>query len=384
MNEEERSLFETNTTVCSLLDRLSKHNLKHLSRQIMALDIDNFAKLESFVELIFEKAIIEPGLSEDCANFCHILVDQISNVPTSSVGKTVSFRKRLIAKCQAEFKKGTHDDKQLATDKSNTKLIDNGTINGTGMLNDRQRMLGIIRFICELHKLQIITENIMHHCINDFLKTGKQESLENQIECLCALLTTVGKLLDHQMAKPKIDVYFNQMKKIVKTENISPRIKLDLQNVIDLRDCNWGCKQVDLKLTTNEVHKKAEQNEQEGFDVLVNKLRDVRDSAMLREEKISLFEDRIIQSGETEEEFLIELVRLFQDAYLDHVSENTLNISLKRKFLQGISSALKKTMFIFVNNPYKAEITRDQLLMACRSAKDLLNGNLGANIFSPV
>ena len=57
--------------------------------------------------------------------------------------------------------------------------------------------MGNIRFIGELYKLRILTENIMHNCIMKLLKAKDDDSLE----CLCILMSTIGKDLDHEKAK---------------------------------------------------------------------------------------------------------------------------------------------------------------------------------------
>lgn len=61
----------------------------------------------------------------------------------------------------------------------------------------RRRSLGNIRFIGELFKLKMLTEVIMHDCIVKLLKNHDDESLE----CLCRLLSTIGKDLDFEKAK---------------------------------------------------------------------------------------------------------------------------------------------------------------------------------------
>lgn len=43
----------------------------------------------------------------------------------------------------------------------------------------------------------MLTEAIMHMCVTKLLKDSDEESLE----CLCQLLTTIGKDLDHEKAK---------------------------------------------------------------------------------------------------------------------------------------------------------------------------------------
>lgn len=61
----------------------------------------------------------------------------------------------------------------------------------------RRRSLGNIKFIGELFKLKMLTEVIMHDCIVKLLKNHDEESLE----CLCRLLSTIGKDLDFAKAK---------------------------------------------------------------------------------------------------------------------------------------------------------------------------------------
>jgi hypothetical protein len=52
----------------------------------------------------------------------------------------------------------------------------------------------LCRFIGELFKLGMLTTNIMQRCIKDLLAEGDEESLE----CLCKLLTTIGKDLENK------------------------------------------------------------------------------------------------------------------------------------------------------------------------------------------
>ena len=45
--------------------------------------------------------------------------------------------------------------------------------------------------------IQMLTENIMYDCVVKLLKSNDEESFE----CLCKLLVTIGKDLDHPKAK---------------------------------------------------------------------------------------------------------------------------------------------------------------------------------------
>lgn len=80
---------------------------------------------------------------------------------------------------QPEEKTRLHDELEEAKDKA------------------RRRSIGNIKFIGELFKLKMLTEAIMHDCVVKLLKNHDEESLE----CLCRLLTTIGKDLDFEKAK---------------------------------------------------------------------------------------------------------------------------------------------------------------------------------------
>jgi len=62
---------------------------------------------------------------------------------------------------------------------------------------ERRRIMGNIRFIGELFKLGMLTEQIMHNCIMSLFRARDEESLES----LCKLLTTIGNGLDHVKGK---------------------------------------------------------------------------------------------------------------------------------------------------------------------------------------
>ena len=115
----------------------------------------------------------------------------------------------------------------------------------------------------------------------------------------------------------------------------------------------------------------AEQNGTLGFNELVAKLHETFDNTSSREAKMTIFESRIQQVGESEEEYMTELTKLYRNAN-PGIDVNVLDTAVKRKFLQGISPGLRRNVFIFCNNPYDMLITRETLLSAARKAKDLL------------
>ncbi|XP_077007074.1 eukaryotic translation initiation factor 4 gamma 3 isoform X5 [Tamandua tetradactyla] len=260
------SLHELFRKVRSILNKLTPQMFNQLMKQVSGLTVDTEERLKGVIDLVFEKAIDEPSFSVAYANMCRCLVTL--KVPMADKpGNTVNFRKLLLNRCQKEFEKDKADDDVF--EKKQKELEAASAPEERTRLHDeleeakdkaRRRSIGNIKFIGELFKLKMLTEAIMHDCVVKLLKNHDEESLE----CLCRLLTTIGKDLDFEKAKPRMDQYFNQMEKIVKERKTSSRIRFMLQDVIDLRLCNWVSRRADQgPKTIEQIHKEAKIEEQE-------------------------------------------------------------------------------------------------------------------------
>uniref|UniRef100_A0A8C8AU80 Eukaryotic translation initiation factor 4 gamma 3 n=1 Tax=Otus sunia TaxID=257818 RepID=A0A8C8AU80_9STRI len=220
--------------------------------------------LESSVSLLFQR---EPKVPSQASDSCFSGGESLKVPMADKPGSTVNFRKLLLNRCQKEFEKDKADDDVF--EKKQKELEAATTPEEKTRLHDeleeakdkaRRRSIGNIKFIGELFKLKMLTEAIMHDCVVKLLKNHDEESLE----CLCRLLTTIGKDLDFEKAKPRMDQYFNQMEKIVKERKTSSRIRFMLQDVIDLRLCNWVSRRADQgPKTIEQIHKEAKIEEQE-------------------------------------------------------------------------------------------------------------------------
>uniref|UniRef100_A0A3B1KG78 Eukaryotic translation initiation factor 4 gamma 3 n=1 Tax=Astyanax mexicanus TaxID=7994 RepID=A0A3B1KG78_ASTMX len=252
--------------VRSILNKLTPQMFNQLMKQVTDLTIDTEERLKGVIDLVFEKAIDEPSFSVAYGNMCSCLATlkvPMADKPTS----TVNFRKLLLNRCQKEFEKDKMDDDVF--EKKQRELEAASSATERERLQEeleeakdkaRRRSIGNIKFIGELFKLRMLTEAIMHDCVVKLLKNHDEESLE----CLCRLLTTIGKDLDFEKAKPRMDQYFNQMEKIVKERKTSSRIRFMLQDVIDLRLHNWVSRRADQgPKTIEQIHKEAKIEEQE-------------------------------------------------------------------------------------------------------------------------
>ncbi|CAI5641224.1 unnamed protein product [Oreochromis niloticus] len=248
----------------SILNKLTPQKFQELMKQVTELTIDTEERLKGAIDLIFEKAISEPNFSVAYANMCRCLMGL--KVPTSDKpGVFVNFRKLLLNRCQKEFEKDQDDDEIFERKQKELDAAKDGEERERFRVEleeardkARRRSLGNIKFIGELFKLKMLTEPIMHDCVVKLLKNHDEESLE----CLCRLLSTIGKDLDFEKAKPRMDQYFNQMDKIIKERKTSSRIRFMLQDVLDLRKNNWVPRRGDQgPKTIDQIHKEAEMEE---------------------------------------------------------------------------------------------------------------------------
>ncbi|XP_051934763.1 eukaryotic translation initiation factor 4 gamma 1-like isoform X7 [Hippocampus zosterae] len=255
--------------VRSILNKLTPQKFQQLMKQVSELTIDTEEKLKGVIDLTFEKAISEPDFSVAYANMCRCVMG-LKVQATDKPGDTVNFRKLLLNRCQNEFEKDKYDNEIFerkqreleaaegvlyCKDEEKQRLIEELEESKN---KARRRSLGNIKFIGELFKLKMLTEVIMHECIVKLLKNHDEESLE----CLCRLLSTIGKDLDFEKAKPLMDQYFKQMEKVIKEKKTSARIRFMLQDVVDLRRSNWVPRRGDQgPKTIDQIHKEAQLEE---------------------------------------------------------------------------------------------------------------------------
>ncbi|KAH9175043.1 ARM repeat-containing protein [Lactarius sanguifluus] len=194
------------------------------------------------IKLVFEKATDGEMFSEICARLCRKMMEQISpkvqdDGIKNSEGKPFAggnlFRKYLLDRCQKDFERDW-----VAAAQVQDEGVEVYSDEYFAVAKARRRGLGLVRFIGELFKSQMLTERIMHECVKALLGTPENPD-EELIESLCKLLTTVGSLLDTPKARAHLDVYFSRMRDLTKNKNVDARMVFVLQDVIDLREHKW-------------------------------------------------------------------------------------------------------------------------------------------------
>ncbi|XP_046441878.1 eukaryotic translation initiation factor 4 gamma 1-like isoform X2 [Daphnia pulex] len=270
-------------TVRGILNKLTPSKFEALLARIQALDIDSEDRLAGVIKLFFEKAVDEPIFSSMYAKMCQALSTK-EVASAANPAETTNFRKLLLTRCQKEFEKDSaglvdveNKKKEIETAETEAKKKELELELEDLVNSNRRKSLGNIRFIGELFKLRILSVKIMHQCI---LRLLSQPEDEESLECLCRLLSTIGKELETPMQVPAgrstsistnretMNSYFSTLDGIVNKRKISNRIRFMIQDVVDLRKTGWKPRREDNNPKTidqihREVHKEREEQERE-------------------------------------------------------------------------------------------------------------------------
>ena len=246
--------------VKGLLNKLTMEKFDSISDQIIAWANKSEKEkdgrtLIQVIRLVFEKATDEAAWSEMYARLCRKMMEQISpKVQDDGIknpeGKPIAggqlFRKYLLNRCQEDFERGwaakdaaaaaavakASEDEAIKQANDKNKDSDDEPVLYSEEYYTAQKAkrqgLGLIKFIGELFKLQMLTERIMHECVKKLLGNVENPE-EEEIESLCKLLTTVGQILDTNKARAHMDVYFSRMKELTRSGNVSSRMQYMLQ-----------------------------------------------------------------------------------------------------------------------------------------------------------
>ncbi|XP_075213295.1 N-acetyltransferase 1 isoform X2 [Lycorma delicatula] len=142
-----------------------------------------------------------------------------------------TFRRLLLNKCRAEFENRSEafpDENNLSPEDEERRQI------------AKRKMLGNIKFIGELGKLEILAEGILHKCVQQLLdRRNRSKDMAEDLECLCQIMRTCGRVLDTEKGQGLMDQYFNRMNVLAKNIELPLRIRFMLRDVIELRSDNW-------------------------------------------------------------------------------------------------------------------------------------------------
>uniref|UniRef100_A0A2M3YY28 Eukaryotic translation initiation factor 4 gamma 2 n=1 Tax=Anopheles braziliensis TaxID=58242 RepID=A0A2M3YY28_9DIPT len=113
----------------------------------------------------------------------------------------------------------------------------------------KQKILGNVKFIGELYKLDMLAEPHLHKMLRSLFTNKSSSTTEKNcedMECLAQLIRTCGKNLDTELGKQLMDQYFDRMEQYSHSSKFPPRIRFMLRDLIELRKNNWTPRKVAL------------------------------------------------------------------------------------------------------------------------------------------
>ncbi|BDA41688.1 Eukaryotic translation initiation factor isoform 4G-1 [Coccomyxa sp. Obi] len=218
--------------VKGILNKLTPENFDRLLQQV--LDIVTDAEiLHSTITLVFENAVAQPTFAFMYAQLCDRLSKGLPEFPPAEgEARPMTFKRVLLNTCQEEFEGAQEAREALKSTPDEDREAAERKV--------KMRTLGNIRLIAELYKQDVVSEKILHACIQQMLGDGKSDPVEDDVEAMCEMLTIVGKKLEEVTKdKKRLDGYFVILDKWSKNKALSARVKFMIRDIVELRKSKW-------------------------------------------------------------------------------------------------------------------------------------------------
>eukprot|EP01133_Synstelium_polycarpum_P013632 gene13632-16050_t len=249
-----------------ILNRISPEKFDSLSQNLLDLGITRDTEVfTGVISLIFEKAITEAKYVTMYTDLCRKIFTSERVAKDSDKEKEVArvtaaggdvaaaenddaykpkFRTHLLKTCQEEYEKVTKIfdtidevpedlEPQERTDFEEKQFI------------QRKKIFGLIKFIAELFKQDMLSEKVIHGILVALMGELVKPQ-EIKLECFCKLLSPIGnKIISKKGAEEFMRGYYQRMETLISSPTLSQRIKFLIQNVLDLKNNGWRAKPED-------------------------------------------------------------------------------------------------------------------------------------------
>ncbi|XP_063689731.1 eukaryotic translation initiation factor 4 gamma 1-like isoform X1 [Bolinopsis microptera] len=251
--------------IMAILNKITPDNFKVLSVEMLELNIDNKEKVGIAVEMIFEKAVLEPIYHQTYGNLCKVM--GAMKTPEEQTTKLSPFSKALLRKCQIEFfRVDNHEyklNKQMGELHLQADLVENEKQN-QGEKEDslykrsklKKRMLGTIQFIGVLFNMDLLSTKIITQCCLSYLLTKKKEGKlgDEVVECISKLFSTVGLKLENE-CDVEFEKGFRDFRDLGSDPTYGSRIRFMIQDTVELRHNNWIPRRIEaMPQTIEDIH----------------------------------------------------------------------------------------------------------------------------------
>lgn len=222
------------------MNKLTPEKFQKLSDDLLKLDLNSSKILNGVILLIFDKALDEPKYSSMYAQLCKRIEKELE----IDIDKTKSstFLQILLNVCRDKFENRVQYSEKII----NSELALTDDLEEKKNVA-KQKILGNVKFIGELYKLDMLGEPHLHKMLRSLFTNKSSASTEKNcedMECLAQLIKTCGKNLDTELGKQLMDQYFDRMEQYSLSSKFPPRIRFLLRDLIELRKNNWTPRKV--------------------------------------------------------------------------------------------------------------------------------------------
>ncbi|XP_042875353.1 eukaryotic translation initiation factor 4 gamma 3-like [Penaeus japonicus] len=185
----------------------------------------------------------------------------------NKVSSEVGFKTLLINKCQTELDR--NDVQEFMLDKESKLAKCTGPAQKQSLKDQldqeeskcRMTLARLSGFIGDLYKQHMVDLKTILHTLKDLVINNDDSSLE----CLCNLLTSVGRCLEEQclqekLAAQELDRFFMLLQAMEDDHTLSNRVRSLITEVLQLRRRKWSPKQQERQPKTVS-HKEVKRDE---------------------------------------------------------------------------------------------------------------------------
>jgi translation initiation factor 4G len=240
--------------VQGILNRITPEKYETLSQQLVDLIAPHMAEeSESTTEIckevstkIFEKAVGEPQNSTmyaDLVQLLHITQQRLTREvrATGRPAAAASIRTLILNRCQRQF----YSVCEPSSDPEEFEILH---------AKHRKRCQGNAKLVAEVYRRKLLPGLIIEEVIHFLVKDDNVVPVADRMEVLSALLTVAGPQMDWE--RPVICDAWRCILEMSSSENVVPRIRFLLQDLIKLRQNDWNPRRsVDSPKKLAEVNK---------------------------------------------------------------------------------------------------------------------------------
>lgn len=233
-NEDE----EISRKLKSYLNKLSAENFDRIYQQMTECGITTSNQVEILMKEVFTKATSQHFFIDLYTKLTLKLSDYIKEKFSED---EINFKRILLNECQDVF------ENNLLTEANITASADDAELQEK-QFKKKNCVLGNIKFVGQLLVNNMLAKLVCFHIAEDLL----QRNTDFTLECLCVLLTTVGKHFDkckdEELRKDKkamqfymmLTSTFHRLQTLLQNSGVlKPRTKFMVMDLVDLRERGW-------------------------------------------------------------------------------------------------------------------------------------------------